>query len=290
MGVMDNNPLYGQYTFGGGYTACPTLDPGGNMLRRHRISPYQGRGTYFADFLFGTTSAYALANFFEAHLRETLQSVYAQDDWKVCPTSRSISDCVGSTDRPTPKRTTTFPTGTRSARRVNRSPGAVAGNGITPISAGGVYGKTLVNPDYDDFAPRIGFAYSPVSNISVRGGFGLGFVHYTRAGSGDILAINAPQAQFAAVTQAARPDSGEPLRHTAAGADHSDREHCRVAMQRSIRDFRAAWSRASTRRRTISPGSRRTPVTATLRTTTSRSSASSSRTAWLMSPMSATMA
>ena len=29
----------------------------------------------------------------------------------------------------------------------------------------------------------------------------MSFVHYTRAGSGDILAINAPQAQFAAVTQ-----------------------------------------------------------------------------------------
>jgi hypothetical protein len=58
-----------------------------------------------------------------------------------------------------------------------------------------------VNPDFDDFAPRVGFAYSPVSNVSVRGGFGLGFVHYTRAGSGDILAINAPQAQFAAVSQ-----------------------------------------------------------------------------------------
>ena len=31
--------------------------------------------------------------------------------------------------------------------------------------------------------------------------FGTSFVHYTRAGSGDILAINAPQAQFASVTQ-----------------------------------------------------------------------------------------
>ena len=35
----------------------------------------------------------------------------------------------------------------------------------------------------------------------MRGGFGTGYVHYTRAGSGDILGINAPQAQFAAVTQ-----------------------------------------------------------------------------------------
>ena len=81
------------------------------------------------------------------------------------------------------------------------SPGAVAGNGISPIKAGGVYGKTLVNPDLNDFAPRIGFAFAPLPRTVIRGGFGTGYVHYTRAGSGDILAINAPQAQFAAVTQ-----------------------------------------------------------------------------------------
>jgi hypothetical protein len=81
------------------------------------------------------------------------------------------------------------------------TPGAVAGNGITPVNPGGVYGKTLVNPDLADWAPRIGFAYALSPRTVVRGGFGTGFVHYTRAGSGDILAINAPQAQFAAVTQ-----------------------------------------------------------------------------------------
>jgi len=81
------------------------------------------------------------------------------------------------------------------------SPGAVAGNGITPVKPGGVYGKTLVNPDLNDFAPRIGFAYAPTQKLAIRGGFGTGYVHYTRAGSGDILAINAPQAQFAAVPQ-----------------------------------------------------------------------------------------
>ena len=37
----------------------------------------------------------------------------------------------------------------------------MAGNGITPVQPGGVYGKTLVNPDLNDFSPRIGFAYAP---------------------------------------------------------------------------------------------------------------------------------
>ena len=81
------------------------------------------------------------------------------------------------------------------------APGAVAGNGITPVNRGGAYGKTLVNPDYTDFSPRVGFAYAVTPKTAIRGGFGTGYVHYTRAGSGDITGINAPQAQFAAVVQ-----------------------------------------------------------------------------------------
>ena len=61
-----------------------------------------------------------------------------------------------------------------------------------------------MNPDLHDFSPRIGFAFAARRIQSIRGGFGTGYVHYTRAGSGDILAINAPQAQFAAVTQISR--------------------------------------------------------------------------------------
>jgi hypothetical protein len=77
----------------------------------------------------------------------------------------------------------------------------VAGNGLTPYSGSGVYGKTLVNPDLNDFAPRLGFAYAATPRTAIRGGYGTSYVHYTRAGSGDILAINAPQAQFVSVTQ-----------------------------------------------------------------------------------------
>ncbi|WP_456297996.1 outer membrane beta-barrel protein [Granulicella tundricola] len=53
----------------------------------------------------------------------------------------------------------------------------------------------------NDFAPRIGFALAADSKTAIRGGFGTSYVHYTRAGSGDIQAINAPQALFVAVNQ-----------------------------------------------------------------------------------------
>jgi len=209
MGVLDNNPLYGSYSYGGGYSACVagTVIAGVGTCSSAagtpvNLSTTKVADTYFADFLFGTTSAYALSNYFEAHLRQTLDSAYAQDDWKVLPNltlNLGIRWEYGSPYSEQNNYVSNFdPT---SQTVLTLSPGAVLGNGITPTHGDGVYGKTLVDPDLNDFAPRIGFAYSPGGNISIRGGFGTSYVHYTRAGSGDIIAINAPQAQFASVTQ-----------------------------------------------------------------------------------------
>ena len=216
MGVLDNNPLYGQYAFGSGYSACPagTAVPtsgsqSGGICSTAVGTPTYLSGTkvadtYFADFLFGLSNSYALSNYFEAHVRQTLQSAYAQDDWKVLSNLTLNLGLRWEYGSPYSEQHNYISNWDPVSQSVlTLSPGAAAGNGITPTSGDGVYGKTLVNPDLNDFAPRVGFAYAPMSNLSIRGGFGLSYVHYTRAGSGDILAINAPQAQFAAVTQIA---------------------------------------------------------------------------------------
>ena len=188
MGVLDNNPLYGSYSFGAGYSAV-----GAKVA-----------DSYFADFLFGLSNSYALANFFEAHLRQTMISTYVQDDWKVLPNltlNLGLRWEYGSPYSEKNGYVSNFDPSTQTL--LTTSPGAVNGNGITVVHPDGVYGSTLINPDLNDFAPRVGFAYSVNPKMVVRGGFGTSYVHYTRAGSGDILAINAPQAQFAAVNQIA---------------------------------------------------------------------------------------
>ena len=45
---------------------------------------------------------------------------------------------------------------------------------------------------------------------ALRGGFGTSYVHYTRAGSGDILAINAPQAPITTTASVATPAAAAP--------------------------------------------------------------------------------
>ena len=190
MAVNDNNPLYGSFTFGGGYS-----NAGGSTVS----------DTYWADFLFGLTNQYSLANYFVAHLTQTNHNIYAQDDWKALPNltlnlglrweyGSPYSELHNNISNFDPVSQTVFTT----------TPGAVAVPGaITPVSVGGTYGKTLVHPDYTDFGPRLGFSLAVDPKTDIRGGFGISYAHYTRAGSGDILAINAPQAQFASVTQIA---------------------------------------------------------------------------------------
>jgi hypothetical protein len=187
MAVNDNNPLYGSYSFATGYS-----NTGGSVVA----------DDYWADFLFGNTNSYSLANYYVTHLRQTMLSTYAQDDWKASSKltlNIGLRWEYGSPYSEQHNGISNFDPVSQSVLTI--TPGAVAGNGITPYSGGGVYGSTLMNPDLTDFAPRVGFAYAVDPKTAIRGGFGMSYVHYTRAGSGDILGINAPQAQFAAVTQ-----------------------------------------------------------------------------------------
>ena len=205
MAVNDNNPLYGSFSYAGGYSLCPSTTVGGVKVPTNPSCTAVNAAVsdnYWADFLFGTTNNYALANLFVAHLRQSLDSVYAQDDWKVLPNltlNLGLRWEYGSPYSEQHNLLSNFDPDTQKVLTI--TPGYTATSSVTPVSTGGVYGKTLVNPDLDDFGPRIGFAYAATPKVAIRGGFGMSYVHYTRAGSGDILAINAPNALFVSVTQ-----------------------------------------------------------------------------------------
>ncbi|KAA6463291.1 TonB-dependent receptor [Acidobacteria bacterium AB60] len=195
MEVQDSNPLFGSFTYGKGYSACPT---GAGTACANTTA---AADTYWADFLFGTTNNYALATFFKAHLLQNLDSVYAQDDWKVnskLTLNLGLRWEYGSPYSEEHDHISNFDPATATMRTL--LPG-YSGPFVNSYSGSGVYGKTLVNPSLGDYAPRVGFAWQVAPSVVVRGGFGTSYVHYTRAGSGDILAINAPQALFVSVAQ-----------------------------------------------------------------------------------------
>jgi hypothetical protein len=215
MEVEDSNPLYGSFTFNHGYSVCPSTAGATNCPTGNSAVA----DTYWADFLFGTPGSYSLSTYWISHLHQNMESVYAQDDWKFDPKLTlnlglrweygspyserngdlsNFNPATGTMLTLDPGYTTSYTSGTNLS--ACGGAGSTAPACITHYSGNGVYGKTLVNPDLVDYAPRLGFAYAATHSISVRGGVGMSYVHYYRAGSGNMLAINAPHAMFTAVT------------------------------------------------------------------------------------------
>ncbi len=187
MAVQNTDPLGGSFGFAGGFSKCPTAPVLANCTDTTAT-----RGAYFADFLFGAPSQYALSSFFLAHLRQNQHNIYAQDDWKAnskLTINLGLRWEYGSPYYEKDNQITNFDPGTATLLHAK--------------STGSVYDRTLVNPDLNDFAPRIGFAYAVDKLTSIRAGYGVGYVHYTRAGPGALIAINAPQALSVTVTQTA---------------------------------------------------------------------------------------
>lgn len=54
------------------------------------------------------------------------------------------------------------------------------------------YPDALTNGDYNNFAPRVGFAYSPIGTLAIRGGFGIFFDAGLMGGRFGILGFNPP--------------------------------------------------------------------------------------------------
>jgi hypothetical protein len=67
-------------------------------------------------------------------------------------------------------------------------------------TGGSLYNRALVNPNYADWGPRLGFAYNVSPKWVVRGGYGISYDFFNRVGSA-IEGINAPQALFGVFTQ-----------------------------------------------------------------------------------------
>ena len=68
---------------------------------------------------------------------------------------------------------------------------------------GSIYDRALVNPDRNNFGPRLGFAYTPMPKTVVRGGWGVSYVHVNRIGSANLLGDQRP---------AGHPRGGQPDR------------------------------------------------------------------------------
>jgi hypothetical protein len=141
--------------------------------------PVAGTGFDFADFLLGlpqqTSAQFGENNY---HFRGNSWDLFAQDEWKI---RGNLTLNLGV------RYEYVSPYTEINNRIVNLdlSPGVLSLSGGTPAVAvvlpgqvgpyNGLYPVTLVRPDRNNFAPRVGFAWKPFSKTVVRGGYGINY-------------------------------------------------------------------------------------------------------------------
>jgi len=132
------------------------------------------------------------------NLRQRLHFAYLQDDFKV---NRKLTLNLGL------RYEFSTPLYEKHNRLSNYDP---VTNTIIQASGGSLYNRSLVDPDGNNFGPRVGFAYDVLPRTVIRGGFGMGYVYFNRLGSANLLATNFPQITRAAIAQTA-PGTTNPL-------------------------------------------------------------------------------
>lgn len=174
--IQDVNPLYGRDTYSG-------------TLSRPAGGPADNATYNLADFLLGLRSQYALVNFFVAQYRQRLHFLYLQDDFKITP---KLTLNLGL------RYEYATPQWEAENRLSNFDPGS---NSMVRARGGSLAERSQMNPDRNNFAPRVGFAYSVTPKTVIRSGYGISSIHFNRSGGGNILAINGPQVVIATIEQ-----------------------------------------------------------------------------------------
>ena len=176
--ILDINPLYGADTYSGQFSK-----PVGAAASTTGPSSYD-----LADFIFGLPSTIQLGNNLVTNTRQHVHSLYLQDDYRVAP---KLTLNLGM------RWEFATPLWERDNLWANFNP---ATNQLVQATNGSIFNRTLVNPDYKDFGPRLGFAYTVTPKTVVRGGYGISYSFFNRPGSGQ-EGINGPAAIYGTIVQ-----------------------------------------------------------------------------------------
>jgi hypothetical protein len=184
--ILDTNPLYGQDTYSSPAFTTPTCAQLGQAAG---CSIPSNSAVYdLAAFIFGAPNAIAQGSYAVVNLRQYVHSLYFQDDFHATP---KLTLNLGLRwDFATPL----------FERDNNYSNFNPATDSMQKATGGSLYNRSLVHPDYKDFGPRVGAAYSFDQKTVIRAGYGISYSFFNRVGSA-LEGINAPQALFGTLTQ-----------------------------------------------------------------------------------------
>jgi hypothetical protein len=183
--ILDTNPLYGQDTYSGAFSkpTCAQLGQAAGCAVPSDSTSYS-----LADFMFGTPNQINLGSYAVVNLRQYVHSLYFQDDYRV---SAKLTLNVGL------RWEFASPLYERDNNYSNFDPTT---NTMIKATSGSLFQRGLVHPDYKDYGPRLGLAYSIDPKTVIRSGYGISYTFFNRPGSAQ-EGINAPQALFGVLSQ-----------------------------------------------------------------------------------------
>jgi outer membrane receptor protein involved in Fe transport len=150
-----------------------------------------GTGAPLADFLVGYARNAALSNPNIVNQRRYMYALFGQDDWKATPKltlNLGLRYDFGSPAYEAHNRLVNFdPIAARQAATP-----AQAFSSLRVASDGSLAARALVKANRQNFAPRVGFAYSLNERTVIRGGYGIYYNLLDRIGSEDQLSLNPP--------------------------------------------------------------------------------------------------
>ncbi len=140
-------------------------------------------GFGFADFLLGDVASTIYNTPLEVHNFLPGHSFFGQDTWRI---EKNLTVTYGA------RYELYAPMMNRTNQVSNFSP--LGGGSLIPAAADAKSwgGRSLINPDKNNVAPRVGFSYQPSNRTVFRGGYGVFYQFINRIGSESQLALNQP--------------------------------------------------------------------------------------------------
>jgi hypothetical protein len=189
--VDDVHPKYGSDTYDGQFSRLTAQQAAALGIAQ----PAADAPTFnLADFLVGARRTYELVNPFVFRLRQRMHFGYVQDDWRA---SQKLTVNLGL------RYELGTPQWEEDNYLTNFDP---ATNTLLQATDGSVYDRALVNLDKNNFAPRVGVAYSLTPKTVIRSAYGISYVLFNRLGGENLLSFNGPHVVPIAITQ--QPSQG----------------------------------------------------------------------------------
>jgi Carboxypeptidase regulatory-like domain/TonB-dependent Receptor Plug Domain/TonB dependent receptor len=192
--ISDFHPKYGDDIYAGAFSSTA-----GSTSQAANLT----------DFLFGARNNYSLNAYNEINYERYWHMGYIQDDWKALP---NLTINAGL------RYEFVSPNYEQNNELLNYDPvnqrllHAGTGTDVTSIAPGHIYtlhyvggsslaDRGLVNPDYHDFGPRLGFSYQPLPKTVLRGGYAISYAYLFRFGGEGMLGYNGPNNYDATINQ-----------------------------------------------------------------------------------------